>query len=218
MEAEIGGAAQAIWKLFPGRSKLIALNLGGGTQWETTRTLRHYLDKYHLFDALGNSTGMDDVYGNRVANFRRMLGQHIERGLWYRVHYHYIGPGLSSSEANFRSVLDIVDQHKDVVWVAGMADIHKYLTERAASKLALIEAAPNQLTFEFACLTDPALYDQPLTIETTLPANWKPEQVTVQPENGSLIPVRPVTVNGQTMLRFELPPRGGRYVIERTPR
>jgi hypothetical protein len=40
MEREIGGAAEAIWKLTPGKSKLTALNLGGGTMWETTRTLR----------------------------------------------------------------------------------------------------------------------------------------------------------------------------------
>ena len=65
-EAEIGDAAKAIWQLFPGKSKLMALNLGGGTRWETTRTLRYYLDKYHLFDASGSSTGMDDTYGNRV--------------------------------------------------------------------------------------------------------------------------------------------------------
>jgi hypothetical protein len=31
-EAEIGQAAEAIWKLSPGKSKLTALNLGGGTQ------------------------------------------------------------------------------------------------------------------------------------------------------------------------------------------
>jgi hypothetical protein len=51
MEYEIGEAAKAIWKLFPKRSKLAALNLGGGTQWVTTKPLRYYLDKYHLFDA-----------------------------------------------------------------------------------------------------------------------------------------------------------------------
>ena len=58
MDREIGTATEAIWKLTPGRSKLMALNLGGGTRWETTRTLRHYLDKYHQFDASSGSLGM----------------------------------------------------------------------------------------------------------------------------------------------------------------
>lgn len=73
MEAEIGEAAKAIWTLQPGKSKLMAQNLGGGTVWETTRTLRYYLEKYHLFDASAGSLGMDDVYGNRAAAFRQML-------------------------------------------------------------------------------------------------------------------------------------------------
>jgi peptidoglycan/xylan/chitin deacetylase (PgdA/CDA1 family) len=50
MDAEIGAAARAIWKLTPGQSRLTALNLGGGTQWTTSRTLRYYLDKYHHLD------------------------------------------------------------------------------------------------------------------------------------------------------------------------
>lgn len=41
MEAEIRDAAQVIWKLTPGRSPLMALNLGGGTSWNTTHTLRY---------------------------------------------------------------------------------------------------------------------------------------------------------------------------------
>lgn len=62
MEAEIGEAAKTIWRLFPDKSRLTALNLGGGTLWETTRTLRYYLEKYHHFDASQNSLGMDDSY------------------------------------------------------------------------------------------------------------------------------------------------------------
>ena len=91
MEMEIGEAARAIWKLAPDGSKLTALNLGGGTRWDTTRTLRYYMDKYCHFDASENSTGMDDSYGDRVGNFRRILEQHLQRGLWCRIHYHYIG-------------------------------------------------------------------------------------------------------------------------------
>ena len=170
MEAEIGDAAKAIWKLFPGKSKLMALNLGGGTRWETTRTLRYYLDKYHLFDA---SRKLDRAWTTRTAiastNFRSMLEQHIERGLWYRIHYHYIGEGLSSSEANFRAVLDIAKEHEAALWIAGMADIHKYQTERNGSSLALVSSEPRRLAFRLSCLTDPELYDQPLTIEVMTP-------------------------------------------------
>jgi peptidoglycan/xylan/chitin deacetylase (PgdA/CDA1 family) len=153
MENEIGSAAEAIWKLTPGKSKLTALNLGGGTRWETTRTLRYYLDKYHHFDASSGSLGMDDSYGGRVEAFRKALETHLQRGLWCRVHYHYIGERLSSSEANFRAALDIAKQHQDKLWIAGMADIHKYQTERNASKLTLVKADERSLTFQLAVST-----------------------------------------------------------------
>lgn len=53
MDAEIGEAARAIWKLTPRRSRLTALNLGGGTQWATSRTLRYYLDAMTAMRSFG---------------------------------------------------------------------------------------------------------------------------------------------------------------------
>ena len=217
MEAEIGDAARAIWALTPGRSQLMALNLGGGTRWETTRTLRYYLDKYHQFDAGANSTGMDDSYGNRVENFRKMLAQHLERGLWLRVHYHYIGDGLSSSEANFRAALDIAKTHADRLWIAGMTDIYQYQSERNASKLTLVESGARKLVFQLNCTTDAALYDEPLTIEVATPTGWDRQKVVIKDGEGSPVPARSAVVEGADGLRFEVAPRDGSYTIELVP-
>ncbi len=216
MEAEIEEAAEVIWNLSPEKSKLTALNLGGGTRWETTHTLRHFLQKYHLFDASRNSTGMDDSYGNRVENFRRMLGQHLERGLWFRVHYHYIGENLSTSEANFRSVLDIVKEHEGELWIAGMADIHKYQTERDRSSVTLLGTDEHRFSFRLTCQTDPALYDQPLTMEFAPPRSWPADQVTVTDWEGKPLAIQKAELGGTTLLRFESPPHTAEYAIERT--
>jgi len=217
MEAEIGDAAQTIWKLTPGKSKLMALNLGGGTRWETTRTLRYYLDKFHQFDASENSTGMDDSYGNRVANFRRTLEQHLERGLWCRIHYHYIGEGLSSSEANLRAALDIAKAHRSNLWIAGMADIDKYQTERTASKLTLRQSDPGRLTLQLTCLTDAALYDQSLTIEISHAQSLDASRLRIKDAKGNTVLVRAAPVEGAGMLRFDVPPRDALYSIEISP-
>lgn len=213
MEREIGGAAEAIWKLTPGKSKLTALNLGGGTMWETTRTLRYYLDKYHQFDASSGSLGMDDSYGGRVDAFRKALQTHLERGLWCRMHYHYIGEGLSSSEANFRAALDIAKQHQDKLWIAGMADIHKYQTERRSAKLTLVKSDAESLTFQLGCPTDATLYDQPLTLEVIPPA----AKAVIKDEAGASITTQPIEVGGAKLLRFEVPPRGATYSIVTMP-
>jgi len=172
METEIGQAAKAIRDLFSGKSRLLALNLGGGTTWETTRPLRYYLDKYHLFDASAGSLGMDDVYGDRVTAFREHLRRHIERGLWCRIHFHSIGKGAASSELTLRDVLAIAKAHENDLWIAGMADIYKYQTERQATKLWLSAESPQQVYLRLFCGTNPEWYDQPLTMEMVLPPSW----------------------------------------------
>ncbi len=216
MEAEIGTAAEAIWDLTPGRSKLLALNLGGGTQWETTRALRYYLDKYYLFETSG-SLGMDDVYGGRVAAFREHVESHLERGLWCRVHFHYIGEGLSSSEANFRAALDIAKEHQLNLWIAGMGDIYKYQTQRNASKLTLRQSDLQGLTFQFTCLTDATLYDQPLTLEVAAPQSLDIRRLQVEDVQGKAISLRTAEVQGARVLRFDVPPQNAVYSIEMIP-
>ncbi|MFN7564059.1 MAG: polysaccharide deacetylase family protein [Prosthecobacter sp.] len=211
MDREIGSAAEAIWKLTPGKSKLTALNLGGGTLWETTHTLRHYLDKYHQFDASSGSLGMDDSYGGRVEAFRKALETHLQRGLWCRVHYHYIGDGLSSSEAHFRAALDIAKEHQNKLWIAGMADIYKYQTERSSAKLTLVKSDAKILAFQLDCATDATLYDQPLTLELSPPESWKSGQVILRDAKGQ-------TINAADgHLRFEVSPRSSSFVIQATP-
>lgn len=212
MDAEIGEAAKAIRELAPG-NRLMALNLGGGTYWETTRTLRFCLDKYGLFDAGGNSTGMDDRYGNRVENLRRMIDQHIERGLWLRIHYHYIGDGLSTSEANFRAAMDVIKARQASLWIAGMSDIHKYQTERDAARLIPGESSAGRIAFRLACGTDPNLYDQPLILEVTDPKGPKARRATIHDSLGKVI----AEIGGGGVQRFGLPPHDATYSVSVTP-
>lgn len=214
MDSEIGAAARAIWELTPDKSKLTALNLGGGTYWETTRTMRHYLDKHHQFET-GGSLGMDDVYGKRVETFRQHLLRHIERGIWCRIHFHYIGEKLSSSEANFRAALDIAKEHEAEIWIAGMADIHKYQTERAAATLTLDNARPDALSLALSCSTDPELFDQPLTIEVDLPKSWTGHEVRIIAPDGKSMAAQRQTRNGGNLISFEVPPLNSIYSIEK---
>jgi len=215
MQREIGEASQAIWDLFPGKSRLLALNLGGGTHWETTKTLRYYLDKYDLFDASSGSLGMDDVYGNRVEAFRRHLERHIERAGWCRIHFHDVGEGHGSSEANFRAALDVAKEHQSDLWIAGMADIYKYHAERRGASLALKSTTPRRAALALRCSTDPALYDQALTIDVKIPESWAPEHVAVTDSNAKAIDARRVPTSDGVVLRFSVPPTDADYTIER---
>lgn len=215
MEYQIGQAAREIWRLFPERSRLLALNLGGGTSWTTTRTLRYYLEKYQQFVSSG-STGMDDVYGDRVATLRRLLENHIERGLWYRVHYHDVGEGHATSEANFRAALEIVKEHQADLWIAGMADIHKYETERRSAALRLGDAGTSSVGLRLSCSTEPALYDQPMTIEVQLPKAWAAGNVVVTNSQSEGIAIREISTPAGDVVRFDVMPADASYTIRLT--
>lgn len=214
MEREIGEACEAIWGLFPGRSKLLALNLGGGTRWTTTKTLHYYLDKYHLFDASSGSLGMDDVYGQRVAAFRDQLARHIERAGWCRIHYHSIGDGEAASESNFRAALDVAKEHEDKLWIAGMADIYKYQTERAGARLSIAGSEPGRVVLQLSCSTDAEFYDQPLTLRVVLPGSWSRDKVSIITASELLLSEREVTSSGRT-LYFDVPPVTSQFLLRR---
>ncbi len=216
MEQQVGDASKAIWALFPDNSRLLALNLGGGTKWETTRTLRYYLDKYHLFDASSGSMGMDDVYGNRVAAFRQHLERHIQSEGWCKMHFHAIGENRNSSEANFRGALDIAKEHESQVWIAGMAEIHKYRTERERAELSIANKGPNRAVLTLRCSTEPDLYDQALTIRVALPPAWAPDEVSVK-SVASAVVVPTVSPSEDAAIRFDVPPIAATYIIERVP-
>ncbi len=215
MECEIGDATKVIWELFPDKSKLVALNLGGGTQWTTTKTLRYYLDRYHLFEVSG-SLGMDDVHGNRVAVFR----QHLERNMapgslgWCKIHFHSIGDGLASSEDHLREVLGVVKQHEADVWVAGLADTYKYLVERRAAKLTVANDGPNRVRLGIQCATDITLFDQPLTIDLALPQAWANRNVVVRDVAGNPIESQRVSGTRNVLIRFHVQPIDAEYTIE----
>lgn len=208
MDAEIGMAAEIIRQVAPHQGRLMALNLGGGTTWTTTRTLRHYLEKYDQFEISG-SLGMDDVYGDRVEAFRKHLESHLGRGLWARVHYHGIGEGKGASEANFRAALEVANEHRDRIWNAGMTEIHRYQTARDGARLVPGDSGADRVEFRVETSTDPLLYDRPLEIEARFPAGWK--AVRVESGEGGEIPHSIVPGEGGRSIRFEIPPVTAAY-------
>jgi peptidoglycan/xylan/chitin deacetylase (PgdA/CDA1 family) len=217
-EREIGEAAKHLWQLCPGKSPLRALNLGGGTKWTTRKPLRYYLDKYHLFYVSG-SLGMDDVYGNRVAALREHLARHIGRGLWCRVHFHSVGEGLATTAANFRAAMEVVKEFQSELWIAGMADIYKYQEEWKRAKLSVQMVGKERARIRIAVGTDPAVYDQPLTLQLTLPPTCSAADVTVTADDkGTAVPSRWVGDAHGSVLRFEVPPVDAAYTVELAPR
>ncbi len=215
IESEIGQVSQYIWQLFPARSELVALNLGGGTEWVTRNPFSYYLDKYHLFNVSG-SLGMDDVYGKRVDALERHLLNTIAGNGWARVHYHAIGPGLSSSEQNFRTAMELVKKHAGTLWITGLADAIKYQEERKTTKIDLTGVATDRVELAVVCGTDPILYDQPLTVRFDVPADWSASSLTTVRKEGDRQAIAESELErGPGFIRCHVPPESRSYVLVR---
>lgn len=215
LEREIGNASEYIWSLAPDESRLIALNIGGATTITTSHPLQYFLDQYHVFPVWG-SLGMDDVYRQRTTAFRRHLENHIERGLWCKTHFHSVGLGLATSAENFIATMEIVEEFSSKIWVTGLANAFKYQEERSFAKISLKALSPEEALIEVTCLTDPALYDHPLTLEVELPEVWNSDDVSIIRDSGSRVQlIRESPTKIERVLRFHVPPVTGRYFIHR---
>lgn len=134
------------------------------------------------------------------------------------MHYHYIGEGLSTSEANFRAALDIAREKQDRLWIAGMANIHKYDTERRSATIEIENKSERRIVLHISCSTKAELYDQPLTIDAALPDSWARQRVVVTKRDAQEIDVRRVSTPAGVVLRFDVSPIDAEFAIEKTGR
>lgn len=73
----------------------------------------------------------------------------------------------------FLELLDGLVERKDKVWITNHIPAHQYATERDSAAVKVITKEATNLTLSVSCTADPKFYDQPLTLKTSVPADWK---------------------------------------------
>ena len=73
----------------------------------------------------------------------------------------------------FTAILDKLDAEKERIWVADVVAWHQYKTERDSAEVKVLQSVPKGLRLSLTSKADPAFYDFPLTLETTVPSGWK---------------------------------------------
>lgn len=78
-------------------------------------------------------------------------------------------------EELFFPLLDYLKQKSDAgeLWVTDHISQHKYETERGSAKVQTVSTTPAAIRLKLTSAADPELYDQPLTLLTQVPADWK---------------------------------------------
>ncbi len=109
---------------------------------------------------------------------RRTTAEELDKALakgemGYLVFHGVGGDWLVTPMEWFTALLDKLEQHRDELWITDCASWKKYTSERDAAEVKVVESGKNRIRLALNSKTDPTLYDEPLTLTTKVPANWK---------------------------------------------
>ncbi len=212
--AEIAGCADYLRALAPQGSPMLAFARGGGTTWMQRRPTEFFLKTSHLIGGMGGSMSCSEDYPSfSLDAVRSRLDRAIQNGEWFQTHYHCVDEGyIKIPSATLRAILQLLKDHADQVWVAGMKAIYKYQQERSGSHVLFYPQGEDVVAVDLTVATAPRLYDQPLTLEVRLPAGA--EAVTVRDTAGQTIAVHTAATDAGAVVRFDVPPVDGIYRVE----
>ncbi len=77
-----------------------------------------------------------------------------------------------------QAMLDHISAHDDQVWCTGYGEVTVYEREREQSTLVVTQHGPRSVTFGLFNGLDPAIFDEPLTVDVPLPPNVGAVQAT----------------------------------------
>lgn len=134
------------------------------------------LEQDHLIqeakqDSVGTDPGVCEI--TTTDAFQRRTDQIIAAGGWLSFYFHdvNVAQGMSIGEKPFREVIAHLGQKSRAwqAWVGGIAQVHKYETERDLATIAAELVAPLRVKITVDCAADARLYDEPLTVRVDFP-------------------------------------------------
>ena len=209
-EQELVGCNELIYRVSPGKNpRLISYATPGGPKHEVTEDqLKEILVRQHLLlrpPFGGHGGGIHFKTGDDVL---AAVDKAVSSGQQEYVIFHGVGGDwISFPMPEFVAMLDGLEKRRDAIWITDHVSAHKYETERNATQVETAEASGRKIILKVKNSTDAALYDQPLTFVTKVPANWKACAVT---QNGKTS--RVAVVNGEA--KFEALPVNGSIQLE----
>lgn len=209
-EREIGGCSEVITRLFPG-TKLISWGQPGGIKpenWTLTKDQLTALLKAKNLVPRPDFGGRGAMAGvNTAAQMMGLVDKAVKSGGMEAVIFHGVGGDwIVTPLPIFTEFIDQLAKRRDQVWITGHIKAHQYATERDAATVTVGKAGAKEISLTLTCTADAALYDQPLTLVTTVPAAWKRCTVT-QGRSSATVDA----ADGR--VRYEALPTGGPIVI-----
>ena len=199
---------------FP-KNKLMSFSHPGGVPWAVTPDQEHELAaKYSLISRPHGDKGVagpkHDVKTAQDAIARLDLAE--KTGELTFIMFHGVGGDWFKFPAADHEILirEVAKRKAEGrIWAPATIDAQKYEAERNSASITNATSAET-LSFELVVSTDPIQYDVPLTLVSTVPADW--ESAVIQQDQRSFkAPVH------QGVLTYDVKPVSSRITVSQNP-
>ncbi len=97
----------------------------------------------------------------------------IAKGSMECIIFHGVGGDwIATPLPVFIELIDGMVARKDKLWVTHHIAAHQYATERDAATVSVASSTAAKISLTLTCTADAKLFDRPLTLVTTVPADW----------------------------------------------
>ncbi len=175
LEPELAKCNEVLYALQPERKQpyLMAWGKPGGVPWIVAKDDQAAaLEKHHLIDR-PPFAGPPINYKTSEETLASVDKALAKGEMGYLVFHGVGGDWLVTPMEWFTALLDKLEQHRDEIWITDCASWKKYTSERDTAEVKVVESGSNRIRVALSTKTDPILYNEPLTLSTKVPANWK---------------------------------------------
>ena len=181
-EYEIGESARIIRAANPSQTLLLFLN-GGATEWTINDCeMNELLYKYQCVGGRGGGSRYGEYHiidGKYVSATVEEMASYpdlaLAAGDWRMNAFHHVGPGatnLPTDAEPFIALLDALDKRRGSLWIDTNTNIHKYVTERDAARLEIVETAAERIILSLTAGLNTWMYNHPLTLTAEFADGW----------------------------------------------
>jgi hypothetical protein len=207
---------EVLYALRPDRKPPYFIPFGkpGGVPWKVTdEELKAALAKHHLI--------YRPPFAGPPINYKSaeeliaVVDKALSKGEMGHLDLHGVGTDWLVTPLDwFIPLMEKLEKERDQLWITDPASLHKYMEEREGAEVRVIEMGKDRIRLNLICKADPALYNEPLTLSTKVPADWK-NCLVVQGASKQELPVREGSVQysavpGGELIAIEAAASGGR--------
>lgn len=153
--------------------RLIGFGKPGGVPWKVSdEQLGTLLAKHHLVDR--PPFWGPPIHQKSAGECVATIDKALEKKEMGHLDMHGVGGDWLVTPLDwFTAILDKLEKEKERIWVTDVVSYSQYKTERETAEVKVLQTVPRGIRLSLTSQADPAWYDLPLTLETTVPPDWK---------------------------------------------